>query len=165
MANKLDVDFEVIEHPEDVLFPHQPNTVSRRGHRVKLSAIIREVPDNTTRIKFKATILTHGKQTIGENEHLACPVQVWGSAPEKIVGFPSEEYPTLPCKIELIVPRTLGDDHLGEGPYQGFANIKTDNLPFNPDEVNKPDSGNGDGAESSSIIDPVGLFSIQFVSK
>ena len=61
-THELDVDFEVVgtdtNDDEVPVVPRMPNVVSRRGHRVKLIALIHDVPrpDRTTRVSMTAIV-------------------------------------------------------------------------------------------------------------
>jgi hypothetical protein len=158
--HKLDVDLEVIEEPEDDFFPspREPNVISHRQHTVKITAVIRDVPEDTQQLTLQAKILTLGKETLGQEGHTSSTVETWGTSDSVTVPYPSELCETLPCKISLIVERSLRDDHLGEGPYRGLVDISTSNI---------LDDTTGDGSEEQDddLDGDFGNFMIAFVSK
>jgi hypothetical protein len=172
MSNKkkLDVDFEVIEEPEDVLFPRLPNVVSHRGHKVKIVAIIRDVPAQPMTISLRARVLVLDRETIGEKEHISRPAKIWGEAKEVTATFPSNDFLSLPFMIEAIVPRSLTDDHLGEGPhYQALVNVTASSddgeLAIEDTSGSKEGSKADDQSASDSGFDGDGLYIIEFMSK
>lgn len=126
--HELDVDFEIIEDPEDLVFPRLPNVVSHRGHRVKIVATVHDVPhpERITDIKLLASIHVLNSALLNEKGHICHPFQLWGTSEELKATFPSEEYSKLPFKIEAIVSKDASDDHLGQGPdYEAFVEVET----------------------------------------
>jgi hypothetical protein len=164
--NKLDVDFEIIEEPEDELFPRLPNVVSHRGHSVKIIAIIRSLPEpqEGRTISLRARVLVLDKKTMGAKGHISRPAEIWGEAlDEPPVKITSEEFPNLPFSINIIVPKDdKPDDHLGEGPhYQALVNITTST--GGGDAVGGAEDGTA--ASSDLSFDDQGLYIIAFTSK
>jgi hypothetical protein len=153
------------------MFPRLPNVVSHRGHRVKILATIRQVPEpepeEVTTVSLKARVLVLAPQTMGENENVSRLAQLWGEAPAVTATFPSIEFPSLPFTIHTIVPRGRGDDHLGEGPdYQALVNVTTSsgNGQAAPKSVDGGGEGGGAAGQPSSF-DANGLYIIEFMSK
>jgi hypothetical protein len=167
-VHKLDVTFEVIEHPRDDNFPHSPNVVSHRGHQLRITAIILDVPEGTQRVKLQADVLVYGPETLSANGYTSSSVKLWGHAPEQ--AFPVNVDTPFPHPIDILVTKNNNDDHLGEGPYGTFINIAADNIGFEDDAHAAGAAGTADGGEaapeSGSIIIKTGhTFELDFVSE
>jgi hypothetical protein len=169
--HELDVDFEVIEDPEDLIFPRMPNVVSHRGHGVKIITTIRDVPhpERTTEITLSATVHVLNNAILNEKGHVCHPFQVWGSAEDLTVTFPSEKFTRLPFKVEIRVPMDEDDDHLGQGPdLEAFVDVSTSSTLFaSTEKEEEEENGEGEaaGAESSSTPRTEGSYVIRFTSK
>lgn len=165
--HELDVDFEIIEDPEDLVFPRLPNMVSHRGHRVKIIATVHDVPhpEMSTDITMLASIQVLNNALLNEKGHICYPFQLWGTSEELKVTFPSEEYSRLPFKIEATVSKDVGDDHLGQGPdYEAFVDITTSS---GGNFAGRDDDGaqSRDVASSHSSPRVNGSYIIRFTSK
>jgi hypothetical protein len=126
--HELDVDFEIIEDPEDSAFPRLPNVVSHRRHRVKIIATVHDLPfpDRTTKITLSAIVNVLHYELISEKGHVARPFERWGTSNKVTATFTPDEYSGFPFNIEAIVPRSGDDDHLGQGPdYEALIEVKT----------------------------------------
>jgi hypothetical protein len=169
--HKLDVDFEIIEDPVDEHFPRLPNVVSHRGHKVKILAVIHEVPnpDVATRISLNASVYVFGRETMGRQQHVSSTAHLWGQGREVTIDIPAD--PQFPVSIPIFVERTLNDDHLGEGPgFQAFANVRTSPVVDNAAVVEPANvAPEGPAPSSTNIVADVisndGLFVINFSSK
>lgn len=166
--HELDVDFEVIEDPEDRIFPRLPNVISHRGHRVKIAAIVRDLPhpERPTEIRLRASVFVLNNAIMGEKGHVAHPFQLWGRAEEMTVPFPSEQHPRLPFEIEIFVPRNDEDDHLGEGPhYEALVEVRTTTI--EPDVRRDSDAQTRTEAVNTNTTAPrtEGSFMIRFVAQ
>jgi hypothetical protein len=168
--HELDVDFEIIEDPEDLVFPRLPNVVSHRGHRVKIIATVHDVPqpDRTTDITLSAFVNVLNNALLNEKGHICHPFQQWGTSKDLTVTFPSEQYSRLPFKIETIVSRDAGDDHLGQGPdYEAFVDVSTSSAQLAPTEEETGGTRPRGAAASASDATPrtEGSYLIRFTSK
>jgi hypothetical protein len=166
--HKLDVDFEVMEYPRDEFFPRMPNIVSHRGHQLRITAIIRDVPEGTTHIGLQADVLVYGAETISEHGHASSSVRLWGHAPER--SFPVNEDTLFPHPIDILVTKSLDDDHLGEGPYGTFINITAANTPFVDEAPAEESVGTAEDGEAGSGSGSITVrnghtFEVDFVSK
>jgi hypothetical protein len=168
--HELDVDFEVMEDPEDLVFPRLPNVVSHRGHRVKITAIVRDLPepDTETKIMFRVTVNVLNSSIIGEKGHISHPFAVWGEK-EVEVTFPSDQLSRLPFKVEILVPMELEDEHLGQGPdYQALIDVTTNNARLDALREAGDESQQRDGAAAERTNGgpkAEGSFLIRFASQ
>jgi hypothetical protein len=166
--HELDVDFEIIEDPEDLVFPRLPNVVSHRGHRVKIIATVHDVPhpDRTTEITLSAFVNVLNNALLNEKGHICHPIQQWGTSKELTATFPSEQYSRLPFKIEAVVSRDAGDDHLGQGPdYEAFVNVTTSSAQLAATEEATGETIPGGAAASDTTPRTEGAYIIRFTSK
>lgn len=161
---ELDVDFEIVENPEDPTFPRLPNVISHRGHRIKIIATVHGVPypEKETDITMSASVHVLGSGLLNEKGHICHFIQPWGRAADVTVTYPSKAYPNLPFKIETIVSRDSGDDHLGQGPdYQAGVSITTSSPEDGHDHIDtsaaqietraSKDSGKDSGDDNSRL--------------
>jgi hypothetical protein len=122
-VDEPDVELEVVEDPLDPLFPRVPNVVSRRGHRVRINITAFDdelIPANATEVRLDADVITYGPDRLGHNRHLFRHASLWGRE-TRIVSLAPGHRP--PYSFYIIVPRLLGDDHLGQGPYDSMVAI------------------------------------------
>lgn len=141
--HQLDVDFEIVEDPEDSAFPRLPNVVSHRRHKVKVIATVHDLPypERKTDITLSAKVNVLDHELINERGHISRPFQRWGKSKEIKVTFTPDEYSGFPFNIEAVVPMSEGDDHLGQGPdYEAFVDVRTSS-------VEPPVAGGGGGAQ------------------
>ena len=116
----LDVDFTLVavNNQGDVpVRPRLPNVVSRRGHAVKIIAQVRDVPDGEfpMDVSITAHVSVLNNPCAGDEGDLSRRFEFWGRSAEPVIGtIPSRDQ--LPLRLEIIVPRTNEDDHLGQGP-------------------------------------------------
>jgi len=119
-----DIELEAFEEPLDPLFPRFPNAVSRRGHRaIKIIALVEGnevIPPTARSVKVVAEINTYGPQRIGRNMHVFRHRLRWGLMQ---VTLPLEPGHHPPYTFPVIVERQLGDDHIGEGPYEALVGV------------------------------------------
>lgn len=119
-----DIELEVFEEPIDTLFPRLPNIVSRRGHRaLKIKVRVQGtdvIPPNATAVVIEAEVLTYGPDRIGSNRHVFRHRLTWGT---KSMTFPLRARHRPPYGFDVVVPKQLGDDHLGEGPYDAVVKV------------------------------------------
>jgi hypothetical protein len=123
-VDEPDVELEVFEEPLDRLFPRIPNVVSRRGHRaLKVNIRIKGrelIPANASAVKLEAEVITFGPERIGANRHVFRHRQTWGTKMEEI-PLRSGHGPNY--TFPIVILRSLGDDHLGQGPYDAVITI------------------------------------------
>ena len=126
---ELDVELDVIEQPEIANFPHRPNVVSHRGHRLLINVTITEVPEDRKFVTIAADVFSYGPERLGEVEHVSRTRTLWGDAIEVFDIDPEE----LPAKYRIVVSPHPGDEHLGQGPYEAVVtvNASTDPPPEN----------------------------------
>lgn len=168
--HELDVDFEVIEDPEDLVFPRLPNVVSHRGHKVKITAVIHDLPhpERTTEITVGARVHVLNNAIMGEKGHVTLPFQLWGIAEDVMATFPSDQYPRLPFKIEIIVPKVPDDDHLGEGPhYEAMVGVRTVTTQLESNAQGDSDNQTQAEMAAAAATEPrtEGSFIIRFTSQ
>jgi hypothetical protein len=122
-TEERDIELEVIENPRDENFPRLPNIVSHRGHSLRIFVRVQgtEIPHNATAVKIGAEVITYGVNRIGRNRHVFRHSARWGKFDEK--PFPLPKRRKLEYTFELVVEKQLGDDHLGEGPYDAFVTV------------------------------------------
>jgi hypothetical protein len=122
-TEERDIELDVFEEPLDKIFPRLPNIVSRRGHRA-LKIVVRVgkevIPSNATSVVIAAEVITYGLDRIGKNRHVFRHSARWGKN-EKPFPLPKKHKP--PYTFEIVVEKELGDDHLGEGPYDAFVTV------------------------------------------
>lgn len=169
--HELDVDFEVIEDPEDPAFPRLPNVVSHRGHRVLITATVHDLPepdtDSETTIKFSATVNALESPLMGERGHVSHPFAIWGTK-EVEAKYPSQEHQRLPFKVEILVPMIEPvDEHLGQGPdYEALVNVTTDNTRRRSEAGDDGQRQDGAATERVRRLPKVdGSFLIRFASQ
>lgn len=166
--HELDVDFEIIEDPEDLVFPHPPNVISHRGHSVKIIATVHDLPhpERVTEINMVAMVNVLGNAILNEKGHISKPFQLWGTADPLTVTFPSEKYSRLPFKIEATVTQNPDDDHLGQGPdYEAFAEVKTSSIGLASTEEDTGATPSRGAAASPAAPRTEGAYVIRFTSK
>lgn len=160
-VHEFDVDFEIVavnESGEVQTRPRQPNVVSRRGHAVKIIAKIRDIPETEgpTEVTLKADVLVLANAVMGEEGDIARPFQRFGRAADVMATIQSRD--NLPYTMEIVVPNTGNDDHLGQGPdYQATVDLSTASDFTTSREKNGEDHDPDD-------IKTGGLFTISFTS-
>lgn len=182
-THELDVDFEVVAvvggvrgDMEVPVNPRLPNVVSRRGHKLKIIATIRDVPDptGTTEITMNARVSVLNNAVMGDKGDLSRPFQNWGDAvPDVTMTFEPQD--ALPYRMEIVIPRTEHDDHLGQGPdYEATVTITSNTVSLATDATV---SGADAAATDSSVADDTddtdsapeprsgGFFIIPFTSR
>jgi hypothetical protein len=156
-AEEPDIELEVFEEPIDRAFPRLPNLVSRRGHRA-LKIVVRVqgtrvIPPNATSVKIDVEVFAYGPDRIGTNRHIFRHRLLWGL---ETVCFELREGHEPEYEFEVIVPRRVGDDHLGEGPYEAAVKVTAQG------EGLSDSSGARD--ESVAIFNPDPKVTIRFVA-
>ncbi len=152
-----DIELEVFEHPIDRLFPRLPNVVSRRGHRA-LKIVVRVqgnevIPPEAESVLIEAEVFVYGPDRVGNGRHLFSHRLRWGAETQP---FPLEYEHGPEYEFEVIVPRQLDDDHLGEGPYN--ATVK-----LTPQGEGLPGLRNADQADED--FDPDPKVTISFIAR
>jgi hypothetical protein len=165
--HELDVDFEIIEDPEDSAFPRLPNVVSHRRHRFKVIATVHDLPfpERTTEITLSAKVNVLYYELLNERGHSCRPFQRWGKSKDVKVTFSPDEYSGFPFDIEAVVPMSDDDDHLGQGPdYEATVEIRTNSiepsLDGNDGGAQPRDAAASDGGPRTD-----GSFIIRFTAK
>jgi len=156
-VDEPDIELEVFEDPIDRLFPRLPNIVSRRGHRA-LKIVVRVqgtevIQPEATSVKIDAEVFAYGPDRVGNHHHLFRHRLLWG---KETVTFPLRSGHEPEYEFEVIVPRKLGDDHLGEGPYDAAIKVT-------PQGEILEDSGVE--AKSAADFDPDPKTTIRFIAR
>jgi hypothetical protein len=136
--HKLDADFTLIAVDDQGDVPvhtRPPNVVSRRGHALKIIAQIRDVPneDFPVDVSIIAQVSVLGNPNTGDEGDVSRLSEFWGRSGEPAMGtiFSRDQ---LPLRLQIIVPKTNEDDHLGQGPdYEATVDITAGPSPFNPE--------------------------------
>jgi hypothetical protein len=118
---ELDVELDVNEQPETPNFPRRPNVVSHRTHVLKFNVKITALPNpNNNWVTIAASVFTYGPERLGETEHVSRSRRLWGKKPGRVSRIDAT---ALPARYEIVVPKTPGDDHLGQGPYEAIVTV------------------------------------------
>lgn len=117
---ELDVDLDVFEQPEQANFPRRPNVVSHRGHKVKFTVTITDVPEDRKWVTISANVFTYGPEHLGEASHASRSRKLWGMEPGKPFEIDPEN---LPARYGVVVSKLGGDEHLGQGPYEAVITV------------------------------------------
>ena len=169
--HELDVDFEIIEDPEDFTFPRLPNVVSHRRHCVKVIATVHDLPfpERTTEITLSAKVNVLYYELLNERGHGCRPFQPWGKSKDVKVTYSPDEYSGFPFKIEAVVPRSTDDDHLGQGPdYEATVVVRTSStepLINGDDDGAEPRAAAASDATSKTEPKTEESFLIRFTAK
>jgi len=123
---ELDVALDINEQPEQPNFPHRPNVISHRGHKLLINVTITEVPRDRQFVTIAATIFTYGPEHMGERAHVSRTRTKWGEEPGRVFEINPEN---LPARCEIVVERFGGDDHLGQGPYEAVVTVNASTEP------------------------------------
>ena len=128
----LDFDIDVIEQPETPHFPRRPNIVSRRGHSVRFTVSINDVPENTKFVTISASVFAYGTEHLGPALNVSRKRKLWGRTQGTAFEIDSEE---LPAMLEILVSED-GDEHLGQGPYEALITVNpSSDMPADPSAV------------------------------
>jgi hypothetical protein len=121
VAQKLDVELDVNEQPEQANFPRRPNVVSHRGHTLLINVTITEVPLDREFVTIAASVFTFGPERVGEAAHVSRTRTKWGQVPARVFDIDPE---TLPATYKIFVEEG-GDEHLGQGPYEAVVIVNS----------------------------------------
>lgn len=142
----LDVDFRIVavnDQGEVPVHPRLPNVVSRRGHALKITAWVRDVPyrDNEFPVTVtldRAEVSVYRNPDMGEEGDISRRKEFWGRNVEhdtKTIDARDD----LPRRLEVTVFQVNHDDHLGQGPdYESAIEVTA-----TPDTVNREKAGDG----------------------
>src|SRR6185503_10169779 len=120
----VDVDLDVFEQPETPNFPRRPNTVSRRGHRVRFIVYVHDVPEETKVVTISASVFTYGPNHLGQQSHVSRSRRLWGRELGRVFEIDPDD---LPSRHEIVVSELGGDEHLGQGPYEAVITVNPSN--------------------------------------
>lgn len=126
--HSLDVDFVIVAQDDngDVpVHPRMPNVVSRRGHKLKIVAVVRDLPDAAipSRVTVHAEVFVLNNAAMGDEGDVSRPFQSWGVSALDGTGEVTSRA-QIPFPISVMVSPTNNDDHLGQGPdYQASVDV------------------------------------------
>lgn len=148
---ELDVELDVLEHPETPNFPRRPNVVSHRTHVLKFNVTITGVPTITTKwVTIAASVFSYGPERLGEAAHVSRARKLWGKRSGRVSAI---DPAALPATYEIVVNKLPGDDHLGQGPYEAIVTVNSSTQAVQPPDPdpNAPAQGNEFSIEFTSM--------------